>query len=70
MTVAHTSAYLPNMVVFKNLKKPPLGPFPKDTVVCATMKGVMTSDLMIKEYIPKVSLILHYTVKMYFFCAH
>ena len=55
MTICLNGVYLPTMIIFKNLKKPPSGPFPKDVIVTATMKGVMTSELMLKVYIPQVS---------------
>ena len=54
LTLLSTGKLLKTMVIFRNLKNVPKGPFPADVVVCASKTGVMTSDLMVNEYLPKV----------------
>ena len=44
---------LPPMI-FKNLVNAPKGQFPKDFVVVGSKGGTMTSEFMVKEYIPKI----------------
>ena len=46
--------HLPPMMIFKNLVNAPKGQFPKDFVVVGSKGGTMTSEFMVKEYIPKI----------------
>ena len=54
MTLLSDGKVLPTMIIFRGLKNVPKGKFPKDMVVCASMSGVMTGEMMVDDYIPKV----------------
>ena len=57
-TVLSTGQLLPTMLIFRNLKHVPKCKFPSDLVVAASKTGVMTSNFMTNEYLPKVSKII------------
>ena len=51
-TILSNGSHLPTLIIFRKLKNIPPGPFPRDVIVCVNGSGVMTSDIMIHEYIP------------------
>ena len=55
-TILSNGNHLPTLVIFRKLKNVPPGPFPKDVVVAVNDSGVMTSQMMVNEWIPKVLL--------------
>ena len=60
LTITSQGKTLPTQIIFIGLKNVPPGNFPKDTRISVNKCGVMTSDLFIKEYLPKVTIFFYY----------
>ena len=69
-TILSNGSHLPTLIIFRKLKSVPPGPFPRDVIVCVNDSGVMTSDIMVHEYIPKVITVYILVVVKVKVCMH
>ena len=50
----YTAIRLPPLLIFKNLKNPPMGKFPSGIVVLGSKGGTMRTQFMLDSYIPQI----------------